>query len=144
MKKIFIVKGKSNTGKTTTINTVAKWIIETYGIPNTIDLNFEKLYVDSKGLLTIGNFKIAINSAGDDLASVKKIETIEYQEADIILCSCRSKGETYHYVTGKFNQNTGYIVNYIYLDKEINEINKDILKLSIERLKAFLLGLPKI
>lgn len=98
---------------------------------------------DSLGILTIENMKIAINSKGDDLASVKDIEKIGYQDADIIVCSCRSKGKSSKYIDKKFNQYTGYVTYYMYMGERITNENKDTLNFFITRLKALLIGLPK-
>lgn len=43
------------------------------------------------GILTINHLNIGINSAGDDLESVKKIERTQ-NECDIIIGCCRTKG----------------------------------------------------
>lgn len=54
MKKILILKGGNDSGKTTKINQVAEWIINTYSIPNTIGLDVMNYRKDTFGILTIG------------------------------------------------------------------------------------------
>ena len=76
MKKIFVLKGGNDSGKTTKINQVAEWIINTYSIPNTIGLDVLNYRKDTFGILTIGKLKIGINSACDNEFEVKKIDSL--------------------------------------------------------------------
>lgn len=96
MKHLILLRGVDGTGKTTKINTIAHWIITTYGVPNTIGLdplNYEK---NTFGILTVGTFRIGINSAGDNEPEVKKNDSIK-GSVDILLCASRTKGRPYHY-----------------------------------------------
>jgi len=146
MKQILIIKGVSNTGKTTKINEIANWIITTYGVPNTIGLDPLDLEKNTFGILIFKNLKIGINSAGDDLASVKKIERIQ-EECDIIICCCRTKGETYQFLYKNFIRSKGWID--IYFDAPTfasHAISKqaDRDDLIVNGIKCCLIGLEKL
>lgn len=146
MKQILIIKGVSNTGKTTKINQVANWIINTYGIANTIGLDPSNFKKNSFEILTIKNLKIGINSAGDDLASVKKIESLQ-DDCDILISCCRSKGATYQFFYKNYIRRNGWID--IYFDsprfpehEKIKQVHRDD-KLNNE-IRCCLTGLDKL
>jgi hypothetical protein len=148
MKKIFILKGGDDTGKTTKINQVAEWIITTYTVPNTIGLDITNYRKDTFGILTIGKLKIGINSAGDNEKEVKKIDSLinpDY-EIDIIICACRTKGKGKKHILNNYNYGKGWLQKFINIEKFpkvdiANQTARDIRK--INELKTWLIGLPK-
>lgn len=145
MKQILIIKGVSNTGKTTKINEIANWIINTYGASNTIGLDPLDMGKNIFGILTVKNLKIGINSAGDDLASVQKIERIQ-NECDIIIGCCRTKGETFQFYYKNYTRGKGWMDIYFNSDEFpaadlINQKLRD--DLIIDGLKCCLIGLEK-
>lgn len=150
MKKIFILKGGNDCGKTTKINLVAEWIIKTYSIPNTIGLDITNYEKDTLGVLTIGKLKIGINSAGDTESEVKRIDrlmkmTDEY--LDIIICACRTRGKGRKYIIDNYNYPKGWLQKFINIEKFpktdiANQTARDIRKM-IE-LKTWLTGLEKL
>jgi len=145
MKKIFILKGNPNTGKTTKINTIADWIINNYSIPNTIKLDPADFKLDTHGILTIKKLTIGINSAGDDFESVRKIDDIAIN-SDIILCACRTKGITYQHIYKNYNFATGWLDKIIYVEEYLPTQTIDIYNRDlriIEELKTWLIGLEK-
>lgn len=155
MKKIFVLKGGNNSGKTTKINQIAEWIINTYSIPNTIGLDVLNYRKDTFGILTIGKLKIGINSAGDTEFEVKKIDNlfnsdinndINIIDIDIIICACRTKGKGRKYILNKYNYSNGWLQKFINIEKFpktdiANQTARDIRK--INELKTWLIGLPK-
>lgn len=146
MKKILILKGVSNTGKTTKINTIAKWIMNTYGAPNTIGLDPNNLLKNTLGILTVKNFRIGINSAGDSLKCVKKTEAIE-QNYDILICCCRTRGITYQYFYKNYKRSNGWIDIYLNCEQySSNAVKQQHLRDStiLNELKVHLIGLQKI
>lgn len=146
MRKLIVLKGAGDTGKTTKINTLANWIINTYSIPNTIGLYPGNLLKNTFGILTIKNLRIGINSSGDTLACVKKIEKIE-KDCDIIICCCRTQGITYQYLYKNYNRRTGWIEIYLPCEKypmsDVNNQNLRDIRI-FEDLKCHLIGLEKI
>ncbi len=146
MKQILIIKGVSNTGKTTKINQIANWIINEYGIPNTIGLDPLDMEKNTIGILTIKNLKIGINSAGDDLASVKKIERIQ-NECDIIIGCCRTKGETFQFYYKNYTRSKGWMDIYFNSQKFPKvDLNNQSFRddLTIEGIRCCLIGLEKL
>lgn len=136
MKKIFILKGISGCGKTTKINTLAHWIINTYKIPNTIGLDPTNYLKDTFGVLTIGNLKIGINSAGDHENQVKKVDQLleisknninEFDQLnvsniDIIVCACRTRGKGRKHITKNYNYPNGWLQKFINVEKLIHQM----------------------
>ncbi len=145
-KKIFVLKGTGNCGKTSKINTIANWIIDNYKISNTVGLDKANLGVDTNGILTIGKLKIGINSAGDDLWQVKKIDALA-SEVDILICSCRTKGAGRAHIINNYNYSKGWLCKFISIEKYAAtntsaQASRDLLK--VEELKAWLIGLEKL
>ncbi len=145
MKKIFVLKGNSDTGKTTKINTIAEWIINKYNIPNTINLDVTDLKKDTYGILTINNLRIGINSAGDNFDLVRKIDSLA-PTCDIIIASCRTKGITYQHLKKNYNWANNWLDKYIdvheYQATQTNQIAARDLQI-IDVLQSWLTGLEK-
>lgn len=152
MKKIFILKGKSETGKTTKINQIAEWIIVNYGCSNTISFDPTNLLKDTHGILTIKKLTIGINSPGDTEAEVKKVDNLisKFTEnpsaPDIIICSCRTKGKGRKHLVNNYNKSNGWLRVFInveeYPQTELkNQKLRDIRILG--ELKTWLIGLEK-
>tara|TARA_R110000868_G_scaffold396876_1_gene669269 strand:+ start:9604 stop:10062 length:459 start_codon:yes stop_codon:yes gene_type:complete len=152
MKKIFVLKGKDGSGKTTKINTIADWIIKTYNVQNTIGLDVTNFQKDTFGILTIGKLKIGINSAGDNEGEVKKLDLLTEKhenelDVDIIICACRTKGKGRKYIVDNYNYSNGWLQKIINIDKFtssdiLSQNARDLRK--IEELKTWLIGLEKI
>ncbi len=145
MKKIFILKGVSETGKTTKINTIANWIITNYKIPNTIGLDSLNFKKDSNGILTINKLNIGINSAGDNIGEIKKIDVFA-PNVDIIVCACRTKGATYQHLYKNYTRPNGWLAVYINVDEfpKLDLVNQKIRdNRIIDELQTWLIGLEK-
>ena len=153
MKKIFILKGKSETGKTTKINQIVEWIISNYGCMNTVGFNSNNFKIDTYGVLTIKKLTIGINSSGDTELDVKRIDNLKVEETelintpDIIICSCRTKGKGRKHLIDNYNPSTGWLRVFI----NVEDYNKLDLKNQnyrdiriIEELKSWLTGLEKL
>lgn len=147
MRKIFVLKGVSNTGKTTKINTIADWIINKYGIPNTIGLNQNNLKEDTLGIMIINNLTIGFNSSGDTLSEVKKIEKLKEEDyPDIILCACRTRGKGLKFLKNTFNYSNGWLPVYLKIDEfsKVDIVNQSKRDLQIlDDLQTWLIGLEK-
>lgn len=148
MKKIFILKGVSNTGKTTKINLIAEWIINTYAIPNTIGLDSTNYEINTWGVLTIGNLKIGINSAGDNETEILKVDQLvnQFPDVDIIICACRTKGITYQHLYKNYIRRNGWLDTYIHVEEYqssnlASQTARDTRILN--ELRTWLIGLPK-
>lgn len=150
MKKIFILKGVSNTGKTTKINQIAEWIINTYSVANTIGLDVTDLEKNTWGVLIIGKLKIGINSAGDDENEIKKIDKLLKKfdnDIDIIICACRTKGISYQHLYKNYIRPKGWLDTYINVEEHnptdlASQSARDII--IHNELKAWLTGLEKL
>jgi hypothetical protein len=145
MKRIIVLKGISNTGKTTKINQISDWIIRKYAIPNTIGLDITNFEKDTIGILKINNLLVGINTAGDDDECIKQIDAIA-PNCDILICSCRTQGVTYQHIYKNYNRSSGWLETIIYVNK-INPSNlasQAIRDLGIiDELQTWLIGLEK-
>jgi len=117
MKKIIALKGKSNTGKTTSIKRIYEWIKNNYAIkiitPNTWSGD------DIKTIIKVDGFVIGICSAGDEGSTVKSyMDEFDKNRCDLILCACRTKGQTFQAIQSY--RSKGYLIDYIYT-KEISD-----------------------
>ncbi|GGH72044.1 hypothetical protein [Phaeocystidibacter marisrubri] len=152
MKKIFILKGISNTGKTTKINQTVDWIITNYGCPNTVGYDPNNLEKDTFGVLTINNLTIGINSSGDDEYQVKKVDNLktttgELESPDIIICSCRTRGKGRRHLTSQYGRSNGWLhvfINVEEIDKSdpTRRQNRD--ARILDELQTWLTGLEKL
>ena len=110
MRKIIIVRGVHDTGKTTSINELYNWIISLdYQLIDNVTRNSNG---DILGTITIGNLVIGFNSAGDKPKEVLKIEKLKDEHGnfpDIIICASRTKGKPYKYLRDNFNQSTNWL-----------------------------------
>jgi len=116
VKKIFVLKGKSETGETTKINQVAESIISNYGCPKTFGLNSANYLLDTHGILPINKLTIGIKSEGDNERKVKKIDNLKLKnddKLDIIICTCRTKGKGRKYINDNFNYSKGWLKVFI-------------------------------
>ncbi|WBL26761.1 hypothetical protein [Zunongwangia sp. HGR-M22] len=153
MKKIFILKGKSETGKTTKINQIVDWIISNYGCSNTVGFDSTNLLKDTHGVLKIKKLSIGINSSGDTEWEVKKIDNLKVESSelinspDIIICSCRTKGKGRKHLIDNYNYSKGWLRVFI----NVEEFNKLDLKNQkardtriLKEIKTWLTGLEKL
>lgn len=150
MKKIFILKGNDNTGKTQKIKQIANWIITDYSVANTIGLDMTNSKKDVYGVLTINKLKIGFNSAGDNLDEVIKIDDLVKQfdnDIDIIICACRTKGGSYQHLYKNDIRPKGWLDMYLNVEEYsktdvVNQSARDVR--IITELKAWLIGLEKL
>jgi hypothetical protein len=150
MKKIFILKGKSETGKTSKINQTAEWIINSYVTPNTIGLDTSNYLKDTNGILTVKNLTIGFNSSGDNEWEVKKIDNLKLSNddsPDIIICACRTKGKGRKYINDNYNYSKGWLKVFIDVEEYsksdlLNQGTRDTRVLN--ELQTWLIGLEKL
>ncbi|NQX85136.1 MAG: hypothetical protein HRT67_04425 [Flavobacteriaceae bacterium] len=150
MRKIFILKGKSETGKTTKINRTAEWIINNYGSSNTIGLDTSNYQIDTHGILTIKNLTIGFNSSGDNEMEVKKTDNLNLPNGsrpDIIICACRTKGKGRKYLNDHYNDANGWLQVFIdikeYSKSDLSNQNLRDTKV-LNELQTWLIGLEKL
>lgn len=130
----------SNTGKTTNINKIIEWIIETYNCPNTLEYTGD----NALGVLKVGNLTIGINGAGDNPDEIHKLELLKNEEyPDIILCCCRTKGYTRKYILKHFNREKGWLRVFINLERYAEPQRAEQDQRIQEDVKGWILGLPK-
>ncbi|MTB44155.1 hypothetical protein [Providencia sp. wls1950] len=103
---ILALKGKSNTGKTTTIKRVRSKILEHFG-NQAIETDFlsKRATSDIKRIIKIGEFKIGIESQGDPVGPSKGLgrlhDSLKYfdeQGCNLIICTSRDSGKTVGYI----------------------------------------------
>jgi len=156
MKKIFILKGGDDTGKTTKINEIVDWILTNYtgATSNIKPIN----NVDRYGVIQINKLVIGFNTAGDNEGEVKKIDylkgllnsterTDNDNDLDIIICACRTRGKGRKYILNNYNYPNGWLQKFINIEKYAkadiaSQIARDLRKM--EELKTWLTGLEKI
>lgn len=152
MKKIFVLKGGDETGKTTKINQIIDWILTDYTITNSVFIPINS--VDKYGIIQIDKLTIGFNTAGDNETEVKKIDTLksmlnsndDVKDLDIIVCACRTRGKGRQYINNNYNYPNGWLQKFINIEKfakadVANQTARDIIK--IDELKTWLLGLEK-
>lgn len=148
MKKIFILKGVSNTGKTSKINMIATWVLENYNVSNQHNIDITDIKIDISGVLTIGNLTIAFNSGGDDEGQILKVDKLVLEfNVDIVICACRTKGITYQHLYKNYIRPKGWLDTYINVEElnkndKIGQSNRD--SRIIAELKTWLIGLEKM
>lgn len=154
MKKMFTLRGVSNTGKTTKVKQIAEWIIDNYPVtnPHTIDTTKGEIV----GVLEVNKLRIGFNSSGDDLAQVKKVEKLlannksedqNKDDIDIIINTCRTRGAGRKYLENNFNKKKGWVLTNIYIQKfKTSEMAEQSLRDSLifDELKSWLTGLEKL
>lgn len=119
--KILLLVGKSNIGKTTVLNMLIEELKKIEYKVNMIEEN----NVDKVVKCIKGNFSIGINTQGDDFDSVKKVEKIK--DCDLIICACRTKGETMNFFVNHYNNEnlTYYYKQYI----EKHNLNEELINM---------------
>ncbi|KIX19892.1 hypothetical protein SY27_15275 [Flavobacterium sp. 316] len=144
MKKILIVKGVSNTGKTTIINEVIDWVIDNYTNTNTITLEWNG--VDRFGLIQVGNFRIGFISEGDTYDHVKKrLNEMHNLDCDVIVCACRTRLSSYSAVWEFINLYNASRLTYLHRFIDVSlPANITQTALTVEELETWLTGLEKI
>jgi len=118
MKKIFILKGVSNVGKTTKILNIIEWIIRIYKVNENDIILTKTTENDVCGVIKIGNLIIGFNTAGDDENQIKKIDIlISENEIDILICSCRTRGKTFQHLYKNYVRKNGWLDTYINVEE---------------------------
>ncbi|MBO6516837.1 MAG: hypothetical protein JJ975_09840 [Bacteroidia bacterium] len=148
MRKIIVLRGKANTGKTTKINQIAQWIITNYQPAGEIDLDLSDLTKDSKCVLVINNISIGIFSKGDVFWDVKNIDSLLLEGGtppDIIICSCRTRGKGYQHIVKNYNYSNGWLSAFVYV-QEFSDIEAQVSRDSriLNEIKTRLTGLQKL
>ena len=143
MKKILIVKGISDTGKSTIINQVIDWVLANYTNTNTI--TFEVNGFDRYGYIQVGQFRIGFISEGDTYKHVKlRLDELHLLDCDVIVCACRTRLSSFSAVWEFINlHNT---VRLSYLHRFIDVLfpaNTPQTALVVEELQTWLTGLEK-
>ncbi|MAW94494.1 MULTISPECIES: GTPase [unclassified Leeuwenhoekiella] len=90
MKKILILQGVSDSGKTTILNNLINWLLN---YPNqTNNIQTDGTGPDRFGVVEINGFRIGIITQGDEYHYVqKRLLEIHNQDCDVIVCCCRTR-----------------------------------------------------
>lgn len=95
-KTIIAISGVSNQGKTQTIKKVARVLL---GNSKDQNIEFGLDENDCKMMFTYKDHKIGIESQGDPCSRLKaSLNSFVVSKCDLILCACRTRGETLEYV----------------------------------------------
>lgn len=148
MKRIIVLKGKENTGKSSKIVELYKWMIDNF------DCNYEGRIKEKNGdifgTIDIGTLTIGFNSAGDNEEEVKRIDDLlklplPNKEPHIIICACRTKGKPYWYLRDNYSNSSEYLTHFIrlraYPSAETESIKKRDDRI-LNELKTLLIGIP--
>lgn len=154
MKKMFTLRGVSNTGKTTKIKQIAQWVIDNYPVTNPHNIDTKKGEI--LGILKVNKLCIGFISAGDDLAQVKKVEQLLlYNKGengnectiDIIINACRTRGAGRKYLDNNFNRKTGWVKTNLYIERfnasQVADLTSRDSQI-FDELKSWLTGLEKL
>lgn len=144
MKKIFIVKGISDTGKSTIINQVIDWVLANYTNTNTITV--EGNSVDRYGYIQVGQFRIGFISEGDTYEHVKlRLEELHLFDCDVIVCACRTRLSSFSAVWEFINLHNTVRLSYLHRFIDVFfPANTPQTALVVEELKTWLTGLEKL
>lgn len=115
-KKLICLQGSPNTGKSYTIITLWKLILEKY--KNDKDNDYVQFFADTDnydfvGIITsVNGHKIGINSRGDDPRWIERWnKKLVDNNCDIIFCACHSYGKTV--ATVNSFEKSGYELEFI-------------------------------
>ena len=97
-KKIICLKGKCDSGKSSTMKRLFKTLLQTYKNNSKEDVEYLWDISGFDFVITIKDVngkKIGINSRGDDWKFIKRwLESLAENKCDIIFCTCHSYGKT--------------------------------------------------
>ena len=144
MKKILIVKGVSDSGKSTIINQVIDWVLTNYTNTNTITV--EGNGVDRYGYIQVNHFRIGFISEGDTYEHVKmRLEELHLLDCDVIVCASRTRLSSFTAVLEFTNLHNAirliYLHRFINIFPPANTLQTDLV---VEELQTWLTGLEKI
>ena len=112
-KKVIVLRGEGNGGKTTTLNKLIKKMLSfeksTFLLGNPNNATFTDEDKDRWVIIKYYDKTVAILTAGDGTQDLSKnFEEISHQFSDpidIYVCASRSRGKTIEYITKKFKDN---------------------------------------
>jgi Tfp pilus assembly pilus retraction ATPase PilT len=137
MKKAIIVKGRSGSGKTTTLTDFYSWVLATYKPV----INHQSTNGDIDADIQVGSLRIRINSSGDEGHHVDQfLKSAVNQNFDIIIGACRGKGSTSHAVRNNLTY-PNYVVDYVHTHHVSAVQLSAFLSLKLDELKARITGL---
>jgi hypothetical protein len=144
MKKILIVKGVSDAGKSTIINQVIDWVLANYTNTNTITI--EGNGVDRYGYIQVNRFRIGFISEGDTYEHVSmRLEELHLLDCDVIVCASRTKLSSFTAVWEFINLHNAVRLSYLHRFINVSfPANTPQTDLVVEELQAWLTGLEKI
>lgn len=141
MKKIIILKGISNVGKSTILNQLINWLLNNHTQTNNIKIEGNK--VDRYGLIEIKGYKIGIITEGDRYHhTVMRLNEIHNQNCDVIVCCCRTRLSSYtavkEFIHNHNNPQKSYLPIWINLLPAVNNLQSN---QTLLELKAYLKGI---
>jgi hypothetical protein len=91
MKRAIVIKGQSDSGKTTVLNNLYSWISNTQALVIHKAWNKGDIHAE----FNIGQLYVSFNSCGDEGDYVDKyLKDCIGKGFDLIICACRGKGAT--------------------------------------------------
>ena len=94
-----VQRGVSKAGKTTTIRWAFDYLITHF--PEAVIEGRHTLKADVHAVVTVGGLAIGFESQGDPCSrQPESLDRFVARECDIIVCACRSRGDTFNAVSG--------------------------------------------
>ena len=144
MKRILVVKGVSDSGKSTIKNQIIDWGLTNYTNTNTI--TFEGNGIDRFGYIQVNRFRIGFISEGDTYEHVKmRLEELHLLDCDVIICSCRTRLSSYSAVWEFINLHNSIRLTYpsrfinVFIPANVAQTN-----IVVQELQTWLTGLEKL
>jgi GTPase SAR1 family protein len=125
MRKIYVLIGVSNSGKTTTLRELISWIIKTFQTKFKL-FNVKENNIDSGDInvlfnLIKWNIIIGVSTYGDTRKLLlEAFEIFRINNAKIGFCACKSYGETVDFLKEYASSNSIELV-WIYKSKAVNK-----------------------
>lgn len=128
LRRLFVIRGHSESGKTTIIIRLIDMLLNEYGsniienrilIENEGESNEERL-----GTITIQGLKIGFISQGDYYGYTlsKLIELFENENCDIVFCTCRTRQSSFNAVQEYIINNENCIIQFRNTENPWSEI----------------------
>lgn len=136
MKKAIIIKGRSGSGKTTTLTNLYNWIVSTYSPI----IHHQSIGGDIDADIQVGSLRIRINSSGDEGHHVDAyLKSAVANNYDIIIGACRGRGSTNLAVRTNLVY-PNYVVDYVHTHHVPANQLATFLNVKLDESKARIIG----
>ena len=134
MGKIIYLKGRGNSGKTSTINNVFNLLVSKY---KNAKIDFIKKGNDIKLTIEINGILVGIESQGDPNSRLKKsLDEFEAKNCDIIFCATRTSGMTVDWVKSHSKNYNLFKSNQTYTSKANQTASNNAMAINLIKLSG--------